>query len=419
MSVAFGLGEAVTPARGLGRRRPHAAVPAESRLFSRGAIGLRIVCGVVGCVVVLWLATATGAAASAWAVERTPIPPGVNSELDGVSCAAPRSCTAVGFMTGAAGAEATLAERWNGGSWSIQPTPKRAGATDGSLVGVSCSSSRSCIAVGSSITRGGAERTLAERWNGANWSIQRTRDPAGATSSRLVGVSCASSRSCIAVGFWYYERLPSSEVMLAERWNGTSWSVQRTPNPAGATFGQFGGVSCVPAGTCTAVGFLSNGADVEVTLAERWYGSGWSIQTTPTPAGARSSGLDGVSCVSPRSCTAVGFLTNPAGTVGQVAERWNGTGWILQRTPNRIGGGLVGVSCASTITCAAVGSSGGATLAEGSNATGWAVQRTPNLAYATKSQLDGVSCAARGVCTAVGFFTDLAGINMTLAEQFS
>jgi len=373
----------------------------------------------VGCVAVaLWLAAATGAAASAWAVQRTPIPPGVNSELDGVSCTQ-RLCTAVGFMTNAFGAEATLAERWNGSSWSIQPTPKPAGVTDSSLLGVSCASSRSCTAVGSSINRAGTQRTLAERWNGTNWSIQRTQDPAGATSSRLVGVSCTSSRSCVAVGFWYYVGLPSSEVMLAERWNGSSWMVQRTPTLAGATFGQFGGVSCVPVRTCTAVGFLTNAADVEVTLAQRWYGSGWSIETTPTPAGARSSGLDGVSCVSSRSCTAVGFLTNAAGTVGQLAERWNGGSWMLQRTPNRIDGGLVGVSCASTITCTAVGYSGGKTLAERQNATGWAVQPTPNLAYATKSELEGVSCASPRVCTAVGFFTDLAGINMTLAEQYS
>ena len=144
--------------------------------------------------------------------------------------------------------------------------------------------------------------------------------------------------------------------MLAERWNGSSWSVQRTPNPAGATYGQFAGVSCPSQRFCTAVGFLTNGADIEVTLAQRRHGTRWSIQQTPNPGGARSSGLNGVSCPSLRSCAAVGFFTDRAGTLATLAERWNGNSWAIQRTPNPIGGALVGVSCASRMACTALGS---------------------------------------------------------------
>lgn len=393
---------------------------------SRGAGGIAtgariVVCAAVGFVTLaLWLAIATKASASGWVVQRTPNPTGgVYSKLDGVSCVSLSSCTAVGFLTNRTGGEATLAERWNGTSWSIQRTSNPAGATSSSLLGVSCASLRSCTAVGSFTNRTGDEATLAERWNGSSWAMQRTPNPAGTTRSRLEGVSCASTRSCTAVGFWYYVGLPSSEVVLAERWNGTSWSVQRTPTPAGATYGQLGGVSCPTLRPCTAVGFLTDSADIEVTLAQRWHGTRWSIQQTPNPGRARTAGLNGVSCPSLRSCTAVGFFTDRAGTLATLAERWNGTRWAIQRTPSPTDGALVGVSCASTMACTALGSNAGATITERWNGTNWAIQPIPNPADATSSQLDGVSCASPRSCTAVGFSTNRAGINRTLAERYS
>ncbi len=51
--------------------------------------------------------------------------------------------------------------------------------------------------------------------------------------------------------------------------------------------------------------------------------SGWSIQTTPNPAGGSNSILNGVSCTSASACTAVGNYSNGTATV-TLAERWNG-----------------------------------------------------------------------------------------------
>jgi hypothetical protein len=53
------------------------------------------------------------------------------------------------------------------------------------------------------------------------------------------------------------------EVTLAERWNGRRWSIERTPNPAGAKASELEAVSCAPATTCTAVGHSDNLALVE------------------------------------------------------------------------------------------------------------------------------------------------------------
>lgn len=55
-------------------------------------------------------------------------------------------------------------------------------------------------------------------------------------------------------------------LTLAEAWDGTSWSIQPTVNPAG--FSELSGVACRSAGVCTAVGFVTKPSGKTQTLAE-------------------------------------------------------------------------------------------------------------------------------------------------------
>jgi len=116
-----------------------------------------------------------------------------------------------------------------------------------------------------SLIRRASHLTLAERWNGTSWAVQPTPNLTGATQSELSGVSCASTRACSAVGYYYNSS--GDLVTLAERWNGTSWAVQPTPNPTGAMQSELWGVSCPSASACSAVGYYAT-ADSERTLAE-------------------------------------------------------------------------------------------------------------------------------------------------------
>lgn len=252
-----------------------------------------------------------------------------------------------------------LAERWTGTSWAIQPTPIPSGAGgDSDLSGISCTSATACTAVGSYINSTGHRVTLAERWNGTSWTVQPTPNPLGADSSDLKGVSCTSATACTAVGsYTSYVGTEGTQATLAERWNGTSWTIQSTPT--GADGRLLEGVSCTSATACTAVGEYRNGAGAVVTLAERWDGTSWAIQPTPNPTGAQLSYLQGVSCTSATACTAVGFSDGNAPPV-TLAMGWNGTGWTLQPTPDPTGGQsasrrLEGVSCTTAPTCTAVG----------------------------------------------------------------
>jgi hypothetical protein len=102
-------------------------------------------------------------------------PPGEpGSFLAGVSCASRSICIAVGFAVGSSGADATLDDWWYGGVWSNVSTPNPSGSASAELSGVSCTAMNACMAVGSASGSSGATTTLAERWNGSSWAIQPT-----------------------------------------------------------------------------------------------------------------------------------------------------------------------------------------------------------------------------------------------------
>ena len=70
-------------------------------------------------------------------------------------------------------------------------------------------------------------------------------------------MSCSSPGACTAVGV--FDNLPGTGT-LVERWNGTSWSIQASANPAGAFTSVLFGVSCPAATFCVAVGNYRNRA---------------------------------------------------------------------------------------------------------------------------------------------------------------
>jgi len=373
---------------------------------------------IMGCVTLaVWLAGAGVAFASGWSIQRAAVPAQTpDSELFGVSCASRTACTAVGIVTNRSGTGLTLAERWSGGTWSIQRTPQRAVGSGllGGLEDVSCPSVSVCITVGSADAR-----ALAARWNGFGWSAQAIHGLADGTD--LQSVSCASQRFCIAVGWGI------SGATLVARFDGNSWRVQQTPQPAGARSGTLSGVSCASPTQCIAVGYYTSRAGMRVALTERWDGLGWAIQQTPQPAGANGNSLFGVSCATVTACTAVGDFTTHAGAQVPLGEQWDGTGWSIQQTPQPAGAkgsSLFAVSCQTVTSCTAVGSltnhaGAGVTLAERWQGLRWSIRRTPVPAGWKDSLLDGVSCTTATACTAVGSFTNRAGTTVPLAERFS
>lgn len=363
-----------------------------------------------------------------WTTVSAPSPAGAQyTFLDGVSCSSPSFCMAVGSTNNPA---AALTETWNGSSWTIVSAAPDPGATGDAFYDVSCASAGSCIAVGSSI-QGGLTVPLVETWNGANWSIVPTPNPPAAQYSSLTGVSCVGAGWCMAVG-----RTDSggSTRQLVEHWNGSGWSLQAPPSPPSSDESGFSSVACVSQAFCEAVGSYNNdqGTFTGTAFAERWDGSSWTLQSTPPPSGGVFSGLAGVSCASASSCAAVGYYDEGLGTNAvPVATGWNGSLWSNQSMQSlaSLGRGLVGgetgeVSCPVAGTCIAVGRMGDGTrtetLAEFGNGSSWTIQPTPDLAGASFANLADISCTSSTACMAVGAFWETnSGPARPLSERYS
>jgi hypothetical protein len=360
--------------------------------------------GVVGIVVCLLVFAPAALARGGWTGQRVPDPAPADREgsvLTGVSCTAPGACTAVGLYGHDDNLQAALAERWDGSGWSVQYPPSPDG-TSGvlELEGVSCTAARICIAVGG---YGASGRPLAERWDGSTWTIQPTPNPLPSGDSRLRAVSCATASFCMAVGQSRSTTTASATYApLAERWNGSAWTLQPMSRPTAKRYGlAINGVSCTSPSACIAVGGSTRGP-----LAERWNGSRWSVQRIPG-----KGDLSGVSCVSANWCIAVVGRAR-AGQTPTLVERWNGKRWQVQRTPNAVGP-FKSVSCTSKRACMAVGSQ---TWAERWNGKRWSRQRGSDRAAGDFYY--GVSCPTSRDCEAVGQFAESSEV-FSIAERWT
>jgi hypothetical protein len=248
---------------------------------------------------------------------------------------------AVGYYY--SGHDRTLAELWNGTSWSVVPSPSPGDSLN--ITAVSCASATACMAVGAFAPRaGGPNSALAESWNGTSWSVVHAPSPG--TDDNLVGVSCATATACTAVGSYGAGR--AGVHTLIESWDGASWSLARSPNPSHDGDYLYS-VSCTSATACTAVGAYANLR----TLAEDWDGTSWSVVPSTSPGS--DSYLGSVSCVSATACTAVG--SRGLAVTRTLVESWNGTSWSRVTSPSRspYWDPLTGVSCVSATACTAAG----------------------------------------------------------------
>jgi hypothetical protein len=222
----------------------------------------------------------------------------------------------------------------------------------GVLTSISCDSARSCIAVGYSMASTGSQQSLAEQWDGTSWAILSTPDGPAPGNTYLNAIDCASSVSCVAVGYTYE---PQPLTPVVELWNGTSWSMESTAIPAGEALES---VTCPTVSECMAAGTGSNDTWL-------WNGASWSGKALAAdPSGPTS--FYSVACAGPESCEAVGEYTTPTGHAIAAAQSWNGADWSQQQvsSPSGTGAVLDDVMCESATTCDAVGISGDDPLAE-------------------------------------------------------
>jgi hypothetical protein len=399
------------------------------------------VAGWVLAVCALAVAGASAASAATWTPQTVPGPSGPpNAAMTGVSCASATFCMAVGSsdfgfdhtQTQLLAPIATFAARWDGSAWVSVPTP--AAGASATLASLSCPSPTFCVAVGFTHSPGRQyvagfvpdrnTRAVVEVWNGTRWAVQAT-PLASVRGSLLSGVSCVSSRYCLAVGSW------GIEASFAIAWNGTRW--RRLPLPAIRFNPSLAGVSCVAVNACTAVGSYDvkeTGEALLHPLAARWLGRRWTVATPPAERDRfhgkpflNYTWLTAVSCPSRTSCLATGLSmrTQNIYPQGGFADRWDGHRWTAATAGIARDSPLNGVSCVAPGDCYAAGQYDPRTIAKPSTQAPllahWAsgrwtreslppVATLPNPVWVEDNNLDpnffGISCVRQTGCTAVG-----------------
>jgi hypothetical protein len=191
------------------------------------------------------------------------------------------------------------------------------------------------------------------------WAVVPGVNPV-TTENTLTAVHARTATDAWAVGFYKGPARHDGRIMLAERWDGTSWRQVPTPNV------QFFdekllAVHASGANDAWAVGSTNQtGFATTNPIAAHWDGGAWMIVSTPATTGSAKSILDGVVDFGPTNAWAVGRSRSGRALV----EHWDGAAWSIVPTPDPVppagstlaGATLTGLSALSPTDIWAVGS---------------------------------------------------------------
>lgn len=322
------------------------------------------------------------------------------NKLAGVDAISGCKAWAVGYSNRRGRVYRTLVEYWNGKAWKIQPSPSR-----GFLLAVSATSPSSAWAAGDHAG------SLIEHWDGTSWTVE-----ASPKVGTLNGVAATSPTNAWAVG---------QRGIL--HWDGTAWGVQPSPGPGSpANRNLLKAVAATSPTNAWAVGEHYNYLTGNyTTLIERWDGTAWTVQPSPNPRGSVDD-LDGVAATSPTNAWAVGSSFKAVRSYKAVIEHWDGTAWTAQPSPDPGGPGhndhLLGVTATSATSAWAVGYYGtgsghSRTFVLRWNGTAWKILKTPSPGKS--AVLSGVAATSATNVWAAGSHKKQGGVDRTLALRWN
>jgi serine protease len=362
-----------------------------------------------------------GTSPATWRTVGTPDPSTSYDELVGLSCPSTLSCTAVG-ISGKDHGDIPLIEQWNGHIWAASSSLTHIW---GQLYGISCPSTSYCAAVG--YVGSTSEMPLAAEWLHGQWAVEKLAVPTGWISAGFSSVSCVSPTSCVAVGN-YTTAVGGQEatLLLAAQWNGVAWKLVTIPSPKNVLWSSLTSVSCSSPTACEAVGSDYSVGGQGIALAERWNGTAWVLQTLPGVSGAAGQFVTGLSCSADGVCMAVGSSYATYGGETPTYWMWHGTSWSAPvSTPQPTGSidtTLDSVSCYGAGDCTVAGNwTTGAhvtlTWAEAWNGAHWLIEQTPDTSHMNFSEFFSISCTSSSICGAAGSNGGSTGATHTFVNQ--
>jgi hypothetical protein len=317
----------------------------------------------------------------------------------------------------------TVTEHWDGTTWEIVASPNIPNANH-YVYAVTTVAPNDVWAVGRYEPQAGGSRTLVLHWDGTSWSIIPSPNPA--TYNGLYAVAAVSATDIWAVGYYFTE---STQRTLIEHWDGSSWSIVPSPN-IGTSWNLLAAVTAVPnSQTAWAVGYYYRADGLPSTLIQRWDGTTWSLVPSPDGSGQGSNLLFGVSSTGPDDAWAVGTYQVKNTVFLPLTEHWDGTTWQIVPSPPLSSSytELNSVFSLSATDVWAVGSyfndnAARLTLAQHWDGTSWQVFATPNPAGTDSNEAINVFGSVVNVpgvgVWAVGYYERLGTSAQTLTAFY-
>ncbi|MHB8596994.1 MAG: hypothetical protein ACYDER_09300 [Ktedonobacteraceae bacterium] len=259
-----------------------------------------------------------------WNYVNSPNPSTYGNDLTGVAAISASDVWAIGSQFNNIDNSLTLAEHYDGTQWTVVSVPEPTGSVEEDLVGIAAVSTSDVWAVGYYFDSNYLSHTLIEQWNGTAWNIIPSPDE-GTTGVQLYGIAAISATNIWAVGS--YQDSSFNSYTLAEQWNGATWNIVTSPNGNGQS-NVLIGVTAISSSAVWAVGYESSS-----TLTEKWNGTAWNIVSSASRTGS-SNYLTGVVAVSSKALWAAGYSINSTtAQYSTLMEKWNGTAWKIVASP--------------------------------------------------------------------------------------
>jgi len=288
-----------------------------------------------------------------WQIIESPNPnPEGDNALFSVAAVGTNDIWAVGFSGATPGARGfslgqTLIEHWDGARWQVIPSPNQ-GSVINSLSAVAVVGADDIWAAGlSGESSSGPFSTLIQHWDGKTWQIVPSPNPE--PNSVIGGLAVVSASEIGAVATSSPSFNPAPFHTLRQHWDGKTWQVVPSPNPA-SVINELVSVVAISAHDVWAVGLAADTFfQFTTTLIEHWDGRRWRVVASPNPGWAVNS-LLAVTAVSARDLWAVGgYANNLSSTVlpyQTLVAHWNGRSWqtVPSQSPGELASLLRGIT---------------------------------------------------------------------------
>jgi cytochrome c551/c552 len=359
---------------------------------------------------------------------------GGTADAESVSCGSAGNCSAGGYYTDGSGAVQAFVAGEISGTWGIAKEVPGSGALnqDGGAVilSVSCASAGNCSAGGDYADGSGHHQAMVAGETSGTWGTAKEVPGTAALNtggnSAVISLSCASAGNCSAGGY-YTDSSKHQQVFVAGETGGIWGTAKEIPGTAALNAGDayLNSVSCGAAGNRSAGGYYTYHGRLQAFVAGETGGIWGTAKEVPGTAALNKSGdaqITAMSCASAGSCSAGGFYTDGSFAeqvfvVGETSGTWGTAGEVPGTAAlNQAGAAdLQSVSCASAGNCSAGGGYeasvgvGEAYVVSEISGTWRSAEEVPGSAALNKgasAQVNSVSCASAGACSAGGSYLD-------------